>query len=91
MAARINSFSFQHIEVVPVEMQVHIASGLPALILVSLLDKAVAKTGEWVRAAIGGHTVGFRVICPTDNGGEVAWAGSVKLLAGRWGRLRDRR
>ena len=49
--ARVNTFAFSGIEAVPVEVQVQIAGGLPALILVGLPDKAVAEARERVRAA----------------------------------------
>ena len=53
MVARINSFAFHGIDVVPVDVQVQIASGLPAFTIVGLPDKAVAESRERVRAAIG--------------------------------------
>jgi magnesium chelatase family protein len=48
--ARVNTFAFSGIDAVPVEVQVQIASGLPALVLVGLPDKAVAEAKERVRA-----------------------------------------
>jgi magnesium chelatase family protein len=50
--ARIQSFAFQGIETVPVEVQVQIAPGLPAFLVVGLPDKAVAESRERVRAAL---------------------------------------
>jgi magnesium chelatase family protein len=50
--ARIRSFAFSGIEAVPVEVQVQIASGLPAFLIVGLPDKAVAEARERVRAAL---------------------------------------
>ncbi len=50
--ARVNTFSFSGIEAVPVEVQVQIASGLPAFLVVGLPDKAVAEARERVRAAL---------------------------------------
>lgn len=52
--ARILSFAFSGIEPVPVEVQVQIASGLPAFLVVGLADKAVAESRERVRAALAG-------------------------------------
>jgi magnesium chelatase family protein len=52
MVATIHSFTFQGIEVRQVEIQVHIASGLPAFIIVGLADKTVAEAKERVRAAL---------------------------------------
>jgi magnesium chelatase family protein len=46
-----NTFAFSGIEAVPVEVQVQIAPGTPALILVGLPDKAVGEARERVRAA----------------------------------------
>ena len=46
-----NTFAFNGIEAVPVEVQVQIAPGTPALVLVGLPDKAVGEARERVRAA----------------------------------------
>jgi magnesium chelatase family protein len=46
-----NTFAFAGIEAVPVEVQVQITPGTPALVLVGLPDKAVAEARERVRAA----------------------------------------
>jgi magnesium chelatase family protein len=50
--ARIRSFAFSGIEAVPVEVQVQIAPGLPAFLIVGLPDKAVAEARERVRASL---------------------------------------
>ena len=50
--ARIQSFAFSGIEAVPVEVQVQISSGTPALLLVGLPDKAVGEARERMRAAL---------------------------------------
>ncbi len=50
--ARVRSFAFSGIDVVPVEVQVQISSGLPAFLIVGLADKAVAEARERVRAAL---------------------------------------
>jgi magnesium chelatase family protein len=50
--AAIQSFAFQGIETIPVEIQVQIAPGLPAFAIVGLPDKAVAESRERVRAAL---------------------------------------
>jgi len=52
MVARVSTVAFQGIEVVPVDVQVHIAGGLPGFAVVGLPDKAVAESRERVRAAI---------------------------------------
>lgn len=49
--ARAHTFAFSGIEAVPVEVQVQVSAGLPALLLVGLPDKAVAEARERVRAA----------------------------------------
>lgn len=50
--ARIPTFAFSGIEAVPVEVQVQIAPGLPAFLVVGLPDKAVGESRERVRAAL---------------------------------------
>ena len=45
--------AFHGVEVIEVETQVTIASGLPAFTVVGLPDKAVAESRERVRAALG--------------------------------------
>ncbi|MEG3616976.1 YifB family Mg chelatase-like AAA ATPase [Magnetovibrio sp. PR-2] len=52
MVARINTVAFQGIEVLPVDVQVHMAQGLPAFTLVGLPNKAVSEAKERVRAAL---------------------------------------
>jgi magnesium chelatase family protein len=53
MVARVNTVAFQGIEVREVDVQVQMASGLPAFNVVGLPDKAVAESRERVRAALG--------------------------------------
>src|SRR5690242_13755737 len=53
MVARVRTVAFHGVEVVDVETQVTIASGLPAFSVVGLPDKAVAESRERVRAALG--------------------------------------
>jgi magnesium chelatase family protein len=52
MVARVNTFAFQGIDVVDVDLQVHIGGGLPAFALVGLPDKTVGEARERVRAAL---------------------------------------
>ncbi len=52
MVARVQTVAFLGIEAVPVDVQAHIAPGLPAFIIVGLPDKAVKEAGERVRAAL---------------------------------------
>ena len=55
--ARVHSFAFVGIDAVPVEVQVQIAGGLPAFLVVGLPDKSVAEARERVRAAL--HAMGL--------------------------------
>ena len=48
----IPTVGFRVIDTIPVEVQVHIGNGLPAMAIVSLADKAVAESRERVRAAL---------------------------------------
>ena len=52
MVAHVATVAFLGLEARPVEVQVQIASGLPAFIIVGLPDKAVAESRERVRAAL---------------------------------------
>ncbi len=53
MVARINTVAFQGVETLDIDVQVHIANGLPTFTVVGLPDKAVAESRERVRAALG--------------------------------------
>jgi len=52
MQARMTTIAFLGIEIVDVDVQVHIGGGLPAFALVGLPDKTVAESRERVRAAL---------------------------------------
>ncbi|HVX82696.1 MAG TPA: magnesium chelatase domain-containing protein, partial [Devosiaceae bacterium] len=52
MVTRIQTVAFQGIEPVLVDVQVQVAHGLPAFLIVGLPDKAVKEAGERVRAAL---------------------------------------
>ena len=52
MVANIQTIAFQGVEAVPVEVQVHLASGQNAFNVVGLPDKSVAESRERVRAAL---------------------------------------
>jgi len=52
MQASIKTVAFRGIDTIPVEVQVHLANGLPAMAIVGLADKAVAESRERVRAAL---------------------------------------
>jgi len=53
VVARVNTVAFQGIEVLPIDVQVEMASGLAAFTIVGLPDKAVTEARERVRAALG--------------------------------------
>jgi magnesium chelatase family protein len=53
MVAKVRTVAFQGVEVIEVETQVTIASGLPVFTIVGLPDKAVAESRERVRATFG--------------------------------------
>ncbi len=53
MVARVKTVAFQGMEVIDVDVQVQLSSGLPAFTVVGLPDKAVTESRERVRAAIG--------------------------------------
>ncbi|MCS6778651.1 MAG: YifB family Mg chelatase-like AAA ATPase [Geminicoccaceae bacterium] len=50
--ARVRSIAFVGMETAEVEVQVHVAAGLPAFTLVGLPDKAVGESRERVRASL---------------------------------------
>ena len=50
--ARVRTFTVSGIEAVPVEVQVQISGGMPALLVVGLPDKAVGEARERMRAAL---------------------------------------
>ncbi|NIA71746.1 YifB family Mg chelatase-like AAA ATPase [Pelagibius litoralis] len=52
MVARITTVAFSGVEVLDIDVQVQMGSGLPAFSLVGLPDKAVAESRERVRAAL---------------------------------------
>ena len=52
MVARVRTVAFHGVDVIEVETQVTIVSGLPAFNVVGLPDKAVAESRERVRAAL---------------------------------------
>ncbi|HEX8365900.1 MAG TPA: YifB family Mg chelatase-like AAA ATPase [Allosphingosinicella sp.] len=52
MVAHVATVAFLGLEARPVEVQVQIASGLPAFVVVGLPDKAIAESRERVRAAL---------------------------------------
>ena len=57
MVARVSTVAFSGVEVLDVDVQVQIASGLPAFSVVGLADKAVSEARERVRSAL--HALGL--------------------------------
>ena len=52
MVAKVKTFSFLGIDVIPVDVQVKITSGMAKFLIVGLADKAVGESKERVQAAI---------------------------------------
>lgn len=52
MLARINTITFNGLEILEVDLQVQISAGLPAFTIVGLPDKAIGESKERVRAAL---------------------------------------
>src|SRR5258708_8649066 len=52
MVARVNTVAFQGIDVVDVDVQVHIGGGRPGFSIVGLPDKPIGEARERVRAAL---------------------------------------
>jgi magnesium chelatase family protein len=63
MVIHINTVTFQGIEVIDVDLQVHLASGGPSFTVVGLPDKTVAESRERVRAAL--NSIGLSI--PVDR------------------------
>src|SRR5437762_13348850 len=59
MVAKVRTVAFHGVEVIEVESQVTITSGLPAFTIVGLPDKAVAESRERVRAALASLGLGL--------------------------------
>ena len=57
MVTRVNTVSFQGVDVQDIEVQVQISPGLPNFTIVGLPDKAVGESRERVRAAL--HAIGL--------------------------------
>lgn len=57
MLAKINTIAFNGLDILDVDLQIQISSGLPAFMIVGLPDKAVAESRERVRAAL--HSLGL--------------------------------
>ncbi|MBU6235201.1 MAG: YifB family Mg chelatase-like AAA ATPase [Alphaproteobacteria bacterium] len=57
MVSSVHTVAFSGIDVLPIEVQVQLASGLPAFTIVGLPDKAVGESRERVRGAL--HAMGL--------------------------------
>ena len=79
MVARVNTVAFLGMEVITVDVQVQMASGLPAFTVVGLPDKAVTESRERVRAALGALGLALppkRItvnLAPADLAKEASW------------------
>src|SRR5271167_1069107 len=85
MVAKVRTVAFHGVEVIEVETQVTIASGLPAFTVVGLPDKAVAESRERVRAALGGAAgllAGIGALAMPGVGSVVAAGALAATLAG---------
>lgn len=51
MLARVNTVAFNGIEILDIELQVQISSGMPSFTIVGLPDKSIAESRERIRAA----------------------------------------
>lgn len=51
MLSRVNTVAFNGLDILNVELQVQISTGMPAFTIVGLPDKAVAESRERIRAA----------------------------------------
>jgi len=59
MVAKVKTFEFEGIRVRNVEVQVHMAAGLPGINIVGLADKSVSESKERVKAAF--HSIGLGI------------------------------
>ncbi len=59
MQARINTVAFDGIDVLDVDLQIQMTSGMPAFTIVGLPDKTVAESKERVRAAFEAMGISF--------------------------------
>ena len=57
MFSRLSTVSFQGVEVISIDVQVQISSGMPGFAIVGLPDKAVGESKERVRSAF--HAMGL--------------------------------
>ncbi|MBA3813934.1 MAG: YifB family Mg chelatase-like AAA ATPase [Alphaproteobacteria bacterium] len=57
MFSRLNTVSFQGVDVITIDVQVQISSGMPGFMVVGLPDKAVGESRERVRSAF--HAMGL--------------------------------
>ena len=59
MVARVSTVAFQGVDVIPIDVQVQISTGIPAFTIVGLPDKAVAESRERVRASLSSIGLGL--------------------------------
>jgi len=79
MVSRVATVAFKGVEAVPVDVQVHMASGFVSFSIVGLGDKAVAESKERVADA-GDHEGGRGVTLINDLDSEVMYDAVVVTL-----------
>ncbi len=57
MFSRLNTVSFQGVDVITIDVQVQVSTGMPGFSIVGLPDKAVGESRERVRSAF--HAMGL--------------------------------
>ena len=85
MVTHVRTVAFQGVDVLPIDVQVHMAAGVPAFTIVGLPDKAVAESRERVRAALGAMGLSLPACCR-----RTGWCGSgrfaTRITRPRWWR-----
>ena len=59
MQAKVNTIAFNGLDILDVDVQVQISSGIPAFAIVGLPDKTVAESKERVKAAFQAMGISF--------------------------------
>ncbi len=90
MVAHVNAVAFSGIDVLPIDVQVAVASGLPAFTIVGLPDKAVGESRERVCAALTAIGLGLLTamgVIAIEDMAQYAALGELGLdgsIAPRW-------
>ena len=67
MHALVQIIAFRGSDTIPVDVQVHIANGLPTIAILGLADKAVAESCERVRVALSSFGLALPLKCIVVN------------------------